>query len=377
MMLDGLETPCLILDRNRLNANISSMRERMAALGAPMRPHLKTAKSIDIAQLVLDDRSIGITVSTLSEAEYFFEHGVKNILYAVCLASNKLEHVVALINRGAALSVIVDNADAGRSIAQFGRGSQTTVPVLIEIDCDGHRAGVTPDDPALLEIGEILEGGPGSRLAGVLTHAGASYDCRTIDCFRRMAEQERQTAVLASRNLRAAGLPTPVVSVGSTPTATFAESMDGVSEVRPGTYMFQDLVMAGLGVCGLDDIAITVVTTVIGHQRQKNWLLVDAGWMALSRDRGTASQAMDQGYGLICDINGKPITDLIIVDANQEHGIIAQRDGTSFDLASYPVGTSLRILPNHACATAAQHDRYLVVDGGTEVVAEWERCRGW
>ena len=377
MRLCDLETPCLILERSRLNTNISSMRERIAALSVQLRPHLKTAKSIDIAHLVLDDQSSGITVSTLSEAEYFFEHGIKNIIYTVGLAPNKLEHVLALIERGAALSVIIDNADAGRSIARFGRGSKTTVPVLIEIDCDGHRAGVTPDSPGLIEVGKILERGPGSRLAGVLTHAGASYDCRDIDCIRRMAEQERLAAVGAAGNLRGAGLPTPVVSIGSTPTATFAESMEGVSEVRPGTYMFQDLVMAGLGVCSPDDIAISVLTTVIGHQRQKNWLIVDAGWMAMSQDRGTASQKIDQRYGLVCNMDGEPIADLIMVDANQEHGIIAQRNGSSFDLATFPVGRSLRILPNHACATAAQHDRYLVVDGGTEVVAEWERCRGW
>ena len=377
MRLYDLETPCLILDRSRLNTNISSMRERMAALGVQLRPHLKTTKSIDIAQLVLDDQSTGITVSTLSEAEYFFEHGIKNIIYAVGLAPNKLEHVLALIERGAALSVIIDSADAGRSIAQFGRGSKTTVPVLIEIDCDGHRAGVTPDSPGLIQIGKILERGPGSRLAGVLTHAGASYDCRDIDCIRRMAEQERQAAVGAAGNLRGAGLPTPMVSIGSTPTATFAGSMDGVSEVRPGTYMFQDLVMAGLGVCSLDDIAISVLTTVIGHQRQKNWLIVDAGWMAMSQDRGTASQKIDQGYGLACQLDGKPTRNLIMTDANQEHGVVAARDKAGFDLAAYPIGSLLRIFPNHACATAAQHDRYLVVDSGKEVVAEWERCRGW
>lgn len=377
MTLDDLETPRLVLDRVRLNKNIGFMKKRMAGLGVRLRPHLKTAKSIDVARSVLDDGSAGITVSTLSEAEYFFEHDVRDILYAVGLAPNKFEHVVALSRRGAALSVIVDNPDAGRSIARYGRDLATTVPVLIEIDCDGHRAGVGPDDPVLIEIGKILEGGPGSRLAGVLTHAGASYDCRDVDCIRRMAGQEREAAVRAAGNLRKAGLPAPVVSIGSTPTATFAESMEEVSEVRPGTYMFQDLVMAGLGVCRLDDIALSVLTTVIGHQRQKNWLIVDAGWMALSRDRGTASQATDQGYGLVCEINGKPGNDLIIVDANQEHGIVAQRDGRPFDLTSYPVGTFLRILPNHACATAAQHDRYLVVDGGIEVVAEWERCRGW
>jgi D-serine deaminase-like pyridoxal phosphate-dependent protein len=164
--------------------------------------------------------------------------------------------------------------------------------------------------------------------------------------------------------------------VGSTPTATFASNFSGVTEVRPGVYVFHDLVMAGLGVCRVDDIAISVLAAVIGHQKEKSWILVDAGWMALSRDRGTARQRVDQGYGLVCDAEGNPIEDLIVADANQEHGIIARRGGGAIDLKRYPVGTLLRILPNHACATAAQHAEYHVLRGG-QPVEVWERFSGW
>jgi D-serine deaminase-like pyridoxal phosphate-dependent protein len=116
---------------------------------------------------------------------------------------------------------------------------------------------------------------------------------------------------------------------------------------------------------------------VIGHRRDKGWIIVDAGWMAMSRDRGTASQKVDQGYGLVCDSAGTPLHHLTVVAANQEHGIIAARDSAELDLDSYPIGTLLRILPNHACATAAQHDRYHVVSGGSEVEAVWPRFSGW
>ncbi len=120
-------------------------------------------------------------------------------------------------------------------------------------------------------------------------------------------------------------------------------------------YVFFDLVMAGLGVCVPDDIALSVLTTVIGHQREKGWTIVDAGWMALSRDRGTSSQAVDQGYGLVCDVGGRVLADFIVSGANQEHGIISHRSGDAARMLDVPVGTLLRILPNHACATAAQH----------------------
>jgi D-serine deaminase-like pyridoxal phosphate-dependent protein len=169
----------------------------------------------------------------------------------------------------------------------------------------------------------------------------------------------------------------PIVSVGSTPTATFSDDLTGVTEVRAGVYMFFDLFMAGLNVCSLDDIAVSVLTTVIGHQVDKGWIITDAGWMALSRDRGTANQKVDQAYGVVCDLAGHPIDDLLVLSTNQEHGILGDRKGRPRDVGEFPVGTLLRVLPNHACATAAQHDRYHVVHGDTVVQSVWPRFSGW
>jgi D-serine deaminase-like pyridoxal phosphate-dependent protein len=169
-----------------------------------------------------------------------------------------------------------------------------------------------------------------------------------------------------------------MISVGSTPTAHHATDLSGVTEVRAGVFVFFDLVMAGIGICSVDDIALSVLATVIGHQRDKGWILVDAGWMAMSRDRGTAKQDVDQGYGLVCDRDGRPYGDLILVDANQEYGIIALRPGASGALPDLAVGDRVRILPNHACATGAQHDRYHVVRDGSDMVeAVWPRFGGW
>jgi len=247
------------------------------------------------------------------------------------------------------------------------------LPALIEIDSDGHRAGVKPGDAHLVEIGRTL----GPNLRGVMTHAGGSYDCKSADDIRVYAERERAEVLRCAAQLHGAGLPCPIVSVGSTPTATFAENLAGVTEVRVGVYMFFDLFMAGLGVCQIGDIALSVLCSVIGHQSEKGWIITDAGWMALSRDRGTASQKIDQGYGVVCDIHGHPIDGLIVSSANQEHGIIANRSGGAVDSIRFPVGTLLRVLPNHACATAAQHDAYQVVNGTVDVVARWPRFSGW
>jgi D-serine deaminase-like pyridoxal phosphate-dependent protein len=370
--LNHLDTPALLLEAAKLDRNCRRMHERIHSKGAALRPHVKTAKNVEVAQAALDAPTGAITVSTLREAEYFFDHGFRDILYAVGIVPGKLRRVVELTKRGARLTTIVDSVEAARSVARAVAGSGVRLPTLVEIDSDGHRAGVKPGDKRLFEIAEALDG----ALQGVMTHAGDSYNCATTDAIRTVAARERKAVVECAEALRARGQPCPVVSVGSTPTATFAESFDGVTEVRTGVYVFQDLVMAGLGVCEIDDIAISVLGTVIGHQGEKNWVITDAGWMALSRDRGTAKQKVDQGYGVVCDAAGRPLDDLIVVDANQEHGIVARRDGGPIDLSQFPLGTKLRILPNHACATAAQHAEYQVLREGHPVEI-WERFSGW
>jgi D-serine deaminase-like pyridoxal phosphate-dependent protein len=352
------------------------MREHLAKLKVALRPHVKTAKCFDVARLALAGQPGGITVSTLKEAEQFFAHGITDILYAVGITPNKLDHVAALKRRGADLTIIFDNVESARIVAARGAALGIRFAALIEIDSDGHRSGVKPGDAVLIEIGRILEGG-GAQLRGIMTHAGDSYNCDTVEKIRTMAVRERDAVARCAAQLRAAGLPCPIVSVGSTPTATYSEDLSGVTEVRAGVYMFFDLVMAGLNVCKLDDVAVSVLATVIGHQPDKGWIITDAGWMAMSRDRGTASQKIDQAYGVVCDLAGTPVDDLLVVSTNQEHGIVGRRGGGMLDVSRYPVGTLLRVLPNHACATAAQHDRYHLVDSDSQVQAVWPRFTGW
>ena len=371
MLLD-LDTPTLLLDADRLEHNCEAMRQRVQSRGAVLRPHVKTAKSIEVTQRALGAPTGPITVSTVREAEYFFDHGFRDILYAVGIVPQKVPRLAALTKRGGRVSAIVDSVEGAKALVEASAKEGVRIPALIEIDSDGHRAGVPPASPRLIEVAEAL----GPALLGVMTHAGESYSCASVDCIVDMARRERESVVKSAEALRAAGHAAPVVSVGSTPTATFAKSFEGVTEVRTGVYMFNDLVMAGLGVCGIDDIAISVLASVIGHQPERHWIITDAGWMAMSRDRGTAKQKVDQGYGLVCDIGGEPVDDLIVVDANQEHGIIARRDGKALDLARYPVGSRLRILPNHACATAAQFGEYQVIRANVPVET-WERFGGW
>lgn len=375
--LKDVSTPCLLLDRDRMERNVGRLRDRLDRLGVTLRPHLKTAKSVDAARLVMTDPSGPATVSTLKEAEQFGHAGVKDLIYAVGVSPDKIDRILALRAEGVDLAVTLDTVEQAQFIADASRRAGDAIPALIELDCDGHRSGVRPDDRAkLVVIAQALE--EGGRLRGVLTHAGASYGAVGDDALRACAEVERASAAHAATLLREAGFACPVVSVGSTPTAHVAPSLDGVTEVRAGVFVFFDLVMAGIGVCQIDDIALSVLGTVIGHQPEKGWILVDAGWMAMSRDRGTAKQKIDQGYGLVCDIDGRPFGDLILSDANQEHGIISVRPGSHARLPDLPIGARVRILPNHACATGAQHGAYQVVrSGGDTIEAVWPRFGGW
>jgi D-serine deaminase-like pyridoxal phosphate-dependent protein len=391
--LADLETPALLLDEPRLQANLRRMAERMALLGVQLRPHVKTAKCLEVARATDGaNRAAGvpgavqrgpITVSTLREADRFAAAGWRDITYAVGLTANKFAHLRRLLDAGVALTVILDSVDAAQALSAAAVEWPSPVAVLIEIDTDGQRAGLRPDAPALLEVAAALAG-PGVRLAGVLTHCGGAYHAHGEAALRAIAEQERAGAVQAAERLRAAGFAAPVVSVGSTPTALFAEQLAGVTEVRAGVYVFMDLMMAALGVCRLDEIAASVLTAVIGHQPDRGWTLIDAGWMALSRDRGLAGEFTDQGLGLVCDAAGRPLDEdsagggeWIVSAANQEHGIVTHRSGDPARRLDLPVGTLLRVLPNHACATAAQHAHYDVLGADGRVSDRWSRFMGW
>lgn len=368
-----LPTPALILDRPKLEANAERMRKRVARLGVTLRPHVKTSKSMDVLRILAGGGDLPITVSTIAEARYFFEHGVRDILYAVGIAPVKLPAVAALIRAGCTLRVILDSIEAAEAVQAFASAEGLGIEALIEIDTDGKRAGVAPDDHLLIEIARRL----GGSLAGVMTHAGGSYAARTLGEFEDIAERERAGAVAAAERLRTSGFPAPIVSVGSTPTVHYARSIEGVTETRVGVYAFGDLVQAELGTCAIGDIAISVLASVIGHSRSHGRVLVDAGFLALSRDRGTADLPVDWGYGAVCDAaTGKLIDGVRVESTNQEHGIVTATSG-ELDWTRFPIGSRVRILPNHACATAAAFDRYFVTDGGQGIVDVWERVNGW
>lgn len=375
MRISDLDTPSLLLDLPKLRANIAFAKARCKALGVKWRPHVKTHKCLEVLRLQLDNMQGPITVSTVYEAEFFAGHGVEDIIYAVGIAPHKLPAIDNLNRAGADIKIVLDSVEAADAVSSFCKENQTKIGVLIEIDCDGHRSGVKPDDPVMIDIAKALT--EGAVFKGVLTHAGESYKATNIEEARVHAENEVKSINRAKDLLAGAGFDSEIVSVGSTPTLVASRSAEGVTEYRSGVGTFNDLVMAGVGVCKIEDIALSVLVSVIGHQKDKGWVITDGGWLAMSRDRGTASQKLDCGYGLVCDVEGRLLPDLWVKQCNQEHGVVCRRDGKPLDPKDYPLDMKLRILPNHACPTAAAFSLYNVTDGKDEVTAYWSRINGW
>lgn len=368
-------TPSLILDRGKLTRNCERMIAKCRSLGVGLRPHLKTLKSIDAARFAIDPAHGGIAVSTLREADYFAGHGIADIQYAVCITADKLLETKRITERIARFSFFLDSVETARAVAAASPSATGPFNVWIEIESGGGRTGIDPDDPAMLEIAAILIDG-GARLAGVATHGGHSYSARSASAMAVVAEQERSAVIDAAGRLRAAGFEVPGLSVGSSPSATFMANAEGLTEIRAGVYTAGDLFQAGIGVQEEEDIAVSVLASVIGRNEARGRVVVDAGGLALSKDRSTAALPNDLGYGVVVDANGEgSLGRLIVGGVHQEHGEI---DGVSADaFARLPIGARVRILPNHVCMTAAPYDHYLVVDGGTQIVDRWDKITGW
>jgi D-serine deaminase-like pyridoxal phosphate-dependent protein len=372
--LELLPTPCLVLERGKLVRNLVRMAAAVSVHGLAFRPHFKTAKSADIGRLAAPPPDGAITVSTLREAEYFAHHGWRDIFYAVGLGPGKMARAAALLKSGVRLITMVDNPDAAAAISAMAEREKLRFRTVIEIDCGDRRGGISPGHPALLATAQAL----GRQFAGVATHGGHSYAERSEAGFVSVAQQEVNALRAAAGELHAAGFPSEILSVGSSPTALAGVDATGVTEVRAGVYMFWDLYQAGIGACSVDDIALSVLAEVIGRPADRpNEFLIDAGAFALSKDTSTAALPPEKmaGYGFVCDLDGVLQPDLRVTKVWQEHGLVVST--TPLPAGKFRIGDRVRILPNHACPTAAAHDRYHVVNGSREVLAEWTRVNGW
>ena len=373
MELETIKTPSLVLDIERVRRNALRMSERMRSLGANLRPHVKTHKCVEVARLQTAGQTGAITVSTLAEARAFARQGFGDILYGVPIEPGKFDEAIELSRVCERLILITDDVDIPPVLDERARRAGVALDLFLKIDCGYHRCGVEPHAAEAVEIPRLILDSSNLRFAGILTHAGHSYHCRSREELLALARHERDLMTEMAERLRAMDIPVPVVSVGSTPTMTHVDHLKGVDEARPGNYIFFDAFQATLGSCSIDDCALTVLAAVVHRDRAHRKIVLDAGAIALSKDRGAVEIDPACGYGLVLDLKGRD-TGARVQGLSQEHGEVLVQDAETFDRLK--VGARVRILANHSCLTAAQHSHYNVLEQG-RIVDAWEIQRGW
>lgn len=375
MNLETLKTPSLVLDIAKVKRNAERMSQRITQFGADLRPHIKTHKCIEVARIQTAGHSGAVTVSTLAEARAFAANGFSKITYAIPIEPGKFEEAIEL-SRSCELSLITDDVDVPDRLNAAAKPANVHLDLFMKVDCGYHRCGVEPTDRAAIEIPRRISDASNLRFAGILTHAGHSYNCLTKAEVLALAKHERDVMAGFAETLRQEVGAVPIVSIGSTPTITSVDHLDGIDEVRPGNYIFFDAFQATLGSCSFEDCALTVLASVVHRangEGARRKVIIDAGAIALSKDRGPVSLDSNCGYGRVLNLAGEDLN-LTVSEMSQEHGVVMVKDENSFDRLR--VGSRVRVLANHSCLTAAQHSYYNVLEG-EHIVDQWKIHTGW
>jgi len=360
-----LTTPAFLVDRTIVEQNCVRMRAKALTSGVAFRPHVKTHKTIEIGRMQHGGATGPITVSTMAEAEFFADGGFRDITYGVPIAPEKLARAAALASRIERFNILIDSEVALRAVEEFHAAHGVVFDVFLKIDCGYHRAGVDPNDPDSVRLAIAISESPAIHFQGLLTHAGHSYNAHDVDEIRRIAAEETSSL---TRFRALIGLDDLTRSIGSTPTLSIVESFTDTDEVRPGNYVFFDAFQATLGSCAREDVAVSVLSTVVGSYPERGEAIIDAGALAMSKDTSPDHLDPNFGFGLICDLALRPL-DARLIALSQEHGKVKMSSPP-------PVGTRVRVVPNHSCLTAAMYDQYHVIDGDA-IVDEWRPVRGW
>jgi D-serine deaminase-like pyridoxal phosphate-dependent protein len=371
--IQDLLTPAAIIDIERLERNISNMATKAKENQVHLRPHIKTHKSIDVGQKQVEAGATGITVSTLGEAEAFADAGFGDILYAVPLANDKFDKVKSLSEK-TTLSLIVDHPIIVEQFGAFCKEMGISTDILVKVDCGYHRCGVDPKSPAAVSLVKKITDDPNLNFKGILTHAGHSYEMTTVQEIKSVAMQEQNVMIDFANTLKMENtkLAPQVVSIGSTPTIQLADTLaEGITEIRPGSYVFFDYTQVALGACEVTDCSFTVLSSVVSVSPDRS--VIDAGATALSKDRGPIHLIPDIGYGMIIqDYPDGAIDPTVVIESlSQEHGKLIFTGKTSF---GFPLGEKIRIIPNHSCLSANLFDHYFVAKGDS-VVDMWKICK--
>jgi D-serine deaminase-like pyridoxal phosphate-dependent protein len=340
--LSALDTPALLFDLDVVERNVAEMSEVARVAGVRLRPHTKTHKSPEIARMQLDGGATGITVAKLGEAEVMADAGIDDILIAYPLVGEgKLARLRALLDR-AQVRTTTDSVEVAEGLGRVGRDAGHDVRVLVEVDTGLHRVGRAPGSVTVDLVRQVATV-PGVEVVGLLTHAGHAYRSASADELRTTAEREGLDLVETAAACAAAGFEMHELSVGSTPTARIVATVPGVTEIRPGTYVFNDVQQLRLGVATEQTCAATVLATVVAHPTEERFVL-DAGSKAFTSDGGDGPPFPGRGV-----VVGRP--ELRLDFMNEEHAV-GHRTGDD----DVRIGDRVRVIPLHVCATVNMFD---------------------
>lgn len=361
--LEEVQTPALLVDAPTLVRNIKAMAERVRLAGVELWPHCKTHKTPEIAALQRDHGAAGLTVATLHEAEVFAAAGHSDLLIAYPpVGRARLERLTELA-RTARIRVVLDSLEAIVGLDDACRAAQAEIAWLWEVDCGARRLGTAPGTPAAELVARIVRRYRYATFAGVFTFAGHAYGAQSAEELRSIAADERAAVRETAEELAALGVEADALSVGTTPTAHQLEAAEGVTEIRPGNYVFYDATQVALGLVSAERCALSVLATVLARPDEHR-LILDCGSKALAAERLTT---LTPDLGLIAGHDS-----LVVARLFEEHAVVEASEPSTI-----PIGARLRVIPNHACASANLHERMLVTEGG-EVVDEWRiTARGW
>lgn len=361
------------MDASRLRANAVRIADIARRNNVRLRPHIKTHKCIEVARLQTEGFDGAITVSTLAEARVFGANGFGDITYAVPIEPGKFGMASEIVRSGVKLNLLTDDLETAKALDEHAGRAGTRFDVFVKIDCGTHRVGVEPHTADAVDIPQAIADAKNIIFGGILTHAGHSYDVKTVEEIKAVARHERNVMVEHAAKLRRLGIEVPTVSIGSTPTMNHIDHLEGIDEIRPGNYIFFDNFQATLGSCSFEDTALTVLAAVIHRDRTQRKIIIDAGGIAMSKDRGPVGLDPSCGYGRVLDLGGND-TGMRLTTLSQEHGVISDVDDAWLERVK--VGDRFRILANHSCMTAAQHTHYNILENGG-IVDQWEIHRGW
>lgn len=345
--IEDLDTPAVLIDLEVLEANIARQAARAKEAGVKLRPHAKTHKIPGVARMQLAAGAAGIALAKTGEAEIFADAGINDIFLAYpIVGTGKARRLLALSDR-VRLSVGADSIEGARTLSEVFAPAGRTLSVMLKIDCGGNRVGVLPEQA--LGVARQIARLPGIELVGVFTHAGQAYQAGTPQSIAAIGRHEGDAVASAAGRLRGAGLEIREVSVGSTPTAPYAMRVPGVTECRPGNYVYHDASQVSLGTCALEDCAMTVVATVVSVPAFDRAVL-DAGSKTLSSD---PLRPQPGGHGFLIGKKSR------VSRLSEEHGVVDVVAGESFQ-----IGERVRVVPNHACVVSNLHDRVFAIRGG-------------